>query len=61
MKKKWMLLGMFVVNCGLAFITLSSILSGCSGQVPLPTTYDQTSTFTSTPSPTRTPTSTPTP
>jgi hypothetical protein len=61
MNKKMMLAFMAVVVIGLSFITASSLLTGCAGQLPSATTYVQTSTITNTPSPTRTPTATNTP
>ena len=56
MSKKIGLVLMLGVVVVLGFITSSSILAGCAGKVPLPTTYVQTSTITNTPTVTRTPT-----
>ncbi|HTA77484.1 MAG TPA: hypothetical protein VK791_10030 [bacterium] len=61
MNRKWMLAFMMMVVIGLSFITASSLLTGCAGQLPSATTYYLTSTITNTPSPTRTPTPTNTP
>ncbi|HTA77125.1 MAG TPA: hypothetical protein VK791_08205 [bacterium] len=61
MNKKMMLAFMTVVVIGLSFVTASSLLTGCAGQIPPATTYFLTSTITNTPSPTRTPTPTNTP
>jgi len=61
MNKKLMLAVMGVIVVGLSFITASSLLTGCAGQIPPATTYFLTSTITNTPLPTRTPTPTNTP
>jgi hypothetical protein len=49
MNKKALLGFMAVVVPMLAFMTASSILTGCAGKVPPATTYVQTATFTKTP------------
>ena len=49
MNKKVLLAFMAVVVPILAFLTASSILSGCAGKVPPTTTYVQTATVTNTP------------
>jgi hypothetical protein len=51
MNKKWTLVLMGGFAFCLAFVTFSSILSGCAGQVPSATTYVLTSTPTRTPTP----------
>ncbi len=56
MNKKWILVFMSFVVSGLAFVTFSSILPGCAGQVPPTTTYVLTATVTHTPTITFTPT-----